>query len=307
MVWRKLLLSGLTLGVIAGSASAGIFFNRNRVSQPTRPTETRPDEQQVNELMRILRSDPDERRRASAAAELGKIDLRANPSAGHALIEALEQDPSVHVRAEVASALGKLRPLTLQVGKALETALNNDQSPRVRLTARNSLLPFIQSGYRLAGAKADAYDPRPTPSVPVPNQPPVVQHQPQRSSPTRVMQPPITNRSQTTEPPLASTQPTEEPRPVLRPSTSMKPNVPADPRIADPFGPIIGTDADPTRRIGTPPPRPILPPSATQPSSGPTTQPSFGPTTQPSFGPTTPAKPAPTKSDDDGPILNPPG
>jgi len=66
------------------------------------------------------------------------------------LIEALGNDPKPSVRAESADTLGKLRPISQEVGQALEQARDKDASMRVRMQARSSLLSYYWSSYKPA-------------------------------------------------------------------------------------------------------------------------------------------------------------
>ena len=107
MEWRRILLGSLTAAALAGSADAGIIFNRSKSKdQPPPKEQPKPTavEDHVADQVKTLRSSPDERRRIAAADDLGKSDLRQTPQAGEALIAALQQDPSPAVRAEAAAA-----------------------------------------------------------------------------------------------------------------------------------------------------------------------------------------------------------
>jgi hypothetical protein len=66
------------------------------------------------------------------------------------LVDVMLTDSKPVVRAEAAQSLGKIRPISQQAGMALEQALANDVSMRVRLQARSSLLQYHWSGYRSA-------------------------------------------------------------------------------------------------------------------------------------------------------------
>src|SRR2546423_453163 len=147
MVWRQLLLGSFVLATLAGPATAGVIFHRHQ-SKESRKESSKPAEARTAEVVRMLRSDQDERRRTAAAAELARADLRQHPEAAEALIDALLQDASAAVRAEAAESLGKVRPLTLQAGQALEGALTSDASTRVRSIARAAIGAYVQAGYR---------------------------------------------------------------------------------------------------------------------------------------------------------------
>src|SRR5438132_3881761 len=133
MAWRLYILVPLAIACLTLPTQAGILFNRKPKANPA---------DQVGDMIRILRTDTDEHRRTTAAEELGKLDAKTYPAIQPALIEALMKDPSSNVRHESAQALGKVRPLSSQAAYALEQAVNNDMSTRVRMTARTSLWQY---------------------------------------------------------------------------------------------------------------------------------------------------------------------
>ena len=135
----------LAFGVLAAPASAGIFSSKHTKPNPA---------ERVPELLAILKNDLDEHKRTAAAEELRQYDAAAFPDMIPALIEVVLHDPKPGVRTEAADTLGKLRPVTQQAGKALEQALSNDASMRVRLQARYSLLTYHWSGYH-SGKKTE--------------------------------------------------------------------------------------------------------------------------------------------------------
>jgi len=240
MLWRQLLAGGLMLGT-AGIADAGIF-NRNKskpAPAPKKAEAAKPpeanSEDRAGELVRDLRGDPDEKKRATAAAELAKVDFAANPQAGAALIESMQQDPSATVRAASATALGKLRPLTLQAGQALEATVGGDQSPRVRVVARNAFAAYLQAGYRTAG-KSAPIDPRTNAPAPAPLEAPVAKRP---TKPTRPMA--TASRSQSNEPPLADATPNEPRGIVIKPDPKQPPVVADEPSLLLPSNPATPT------------------------------------------------------------------
>ncbi len=129
----------ILLPLLAGSSSAGVFFGR-KSKKPT------PNDR-VPELLAIVKTDGDESKRAAAAQELRLYDPNQFPLIVPVLVEVLLTDKKPAVRAEAAQSLGKMRPISQQAGMALEQALNNDSSMRVRLQARSSLLQYHWSGY----------------------------------------------------------------------------------------------------------------------------------------------------------------
>jgi hypothetical protein len=104
---------------------------------------------QVPSLIRTLKSDTDDRKRANAAEELREFDGKQFPDIVPALIEALQNDSSTSVRVEAANSIGKIRPINQATGYALEQAEQNDSSFRVRSAARSVLTRWtIFDGYR---------------------------------------------------------------------------------------------------------------------------------------------------------------
>lgn len=130
------------LPALVGPSYAGIFFGKKN-KKPT------PNDR-VPELLAIVKSDGDESRRAAAAQELRQYDPVQYPMIVPVLVDVLLTDKKPGVRAEAAQSLGKMRPISQQAGMALEQALNNDSSMRVRLQARSSLLQYHWSGYHNA-------------------------------------------------------------------------------------------------------------------------------------------------------------
>jgi hypothetical protein len=124
---------------LSGPSYAGIFFGK-KGKKPT------PNER-VPELLALVKNDGDESRRAAAAQELRQYDPAQYPMIVPVLVDVLLNDKKPGVRAEAAQSLGKMRPISQQAGMALEQALSNDSSMRVRLQARSSLLQYHWSGY----------------------------------------------------------------------------------------------------------------------------------------------------------------
>jgi hypothetical protein len=133
------LLPVVLLPLLAGASSAGVIFGKKN-KKPT------PNDR-VPELLAVIKSDGDESKRAAAAQELRMYDPGQFPMIVPVLVDVLLTDKKPGVRAEAAQSLGKMRPVSQQAGVALEQALNNDVSMRVRLQARSSLLQYHWSGY----------------------------------------------------------------------------------------------------------------------------------------------------------------
>ncbi len=131
----------LLIPLLTPSANAGISNFWHRDARPT-PSE------RVPQLLHILRSDGDESKRAAAAEELRQFDPLAFPEMIPALLDALQKDAKPSVRAEAVQTLGRLKPVSQQIGQALEQARDKDPSMRVRVQARKELLSYHWHGYR---------------------------------------------------------------------------------------------------------------------------------------------------------------
>jgi hypothetical protein len=139
MKWSRILLTLTLLAALAVPAWAGIFGKRGPKTNPA---------DRVSELIITVKTDKDERKRADAADELRQFDPKSHPDVMPILIDVLLNDPSPSVRVNAAQSLTKLRPVSQQAGWALEQALANDSSTRVRLQARTSLWQYHLAGYR---------------------------------------------------------------------------------------------------------------------------------------------------------------
>src|SRR5262249_27228830 len=135
----RLLLVLVLVPALAAPGSAGIIFGK-KGGKPT-PAE------RVPELLGIAKTDGDENKPAAAVQELRQYDAAQSPDMTPILIDVLQNDKKPGVRAEAAQTLGKLRPVSQQVGIALEQSLAHDPSMRVRLQARSALLSYHWAGY----------------------------------------------------------------------------------------------------------------------------------------------------------------
>jgi HEAT repeats len=204
MSYRNFLVVVLLL-CMAGTASAGIIFGKKK----PKPA---PNER-VPELIGVLKNDGDENKRQSAAEELRQYDSTAYPAIMPALIEALLGDKKPAVRAEAAQSLGKLRPVSQEAGQALEQALHDDQSMRVRLQARSALMQYHWAGYRatkdVPPVEAASKEPAATPPVIHTATRPAARLTPQPVA--APVAPPAVPRPTTREPPLAAPGPAPAP------------------------------------------------------------------------------------------------
>jgi hypothetical protein len=206
----RLLLVSLLLAVMPVPTWAGIFGKKNKPNPSER----------VPELLNIVKTDGDEHKRVSAAEELRQYDPKQFPEIVPVLIDVLTNDSKPGVRAEAAQTLGKLRPVTREVGWALEQAVAKDASMRVRLQARSALLGYHWSGYH--GGK-DAAPPA-----------------------TQSKEPPLVPPS-TQAPSKESPAPRLRPQPVAQPKTAPVPATPAvnskdEPKPLPPGPPLVPTE-----------------------------------------------------------------
>ena len=125
----------------------GLFGKKTKVNPAER----------VPELIAYLKTEQDDRKRASAAAELGTFDGATFAEIVPVLVDALQNDPKYSVRMDAASSLGTLRPVSQMAGQALEKAASSDESFRVRLHAKGILMKYRVAGY--APSKGDVPDP----------------------------------------------------------------------------------------------------------------------------------------------------
>jgi hypothetical protein len=230
-----MLLALPLLAALPALASAGLFFGKKA---------TKPDPAtRVPELIVTVKTDGDENKRAAAAEELRQYDPASQPDIIPVLIDVLLHDAKPSVRAEAAQSLGKMRPINQQAGWALEQAVSNDSSMRVRVQARSALLLYHMSGYH--GTKTDeppaenaaTKNKEPAPTGPLPPAvktttappPPPPQHPANkgRLAPTPVQ--PAGVPGQSAEPPLAPEIP--DPGPA-KPMSSVAPQTPLVPTEA---------------------------------------------------------------------------
>jgi len=257
----------------------------------------RSEGEQVAILIATLRSSPDHRKRAAAAADLGKFDPKVSAEIVPALQEALSRDLSADVRAEAAESLGKVRPINPRIGYALEQSLANDGAMKVRLAARTALWQYRLHGYRSGAAPADtmagsqtAEPPLASPVPQAPAEPMVQPTQPQQAAPKGR----LLSRFRSPDPARPSTQaPTQTQAPMAAPPATPTPlPTQAGPQPTTQEPPLLPPAAAPSNPLPSPTPTPAAPlPGA--------------PLPLPKGPPATPAPPV--TSGGQGPQLNPPG
>lgn len=149
MTRLRLFLLVVIWPICAGPVQAQLF---RRKPAPPPP----PPAQRVPELVSILKSAPEERKRTSAAEELREFDPQAYAEILPALIEAARNDAKVGVRMEAVTALSKIRPITREAGQAIEHSASEDSNLRARIHARTTLWRYQLAGYSSKSPSAAA-------------------------------------------------------------------------------------------------------------------------------------------------------
>jgi hypothetical protein len=139
MRWARLLLAGIFFSTLTLSAQAGIFFKKKPKPNPA---------ERVPELVVIVKTEPNDRKRAAAAAELRQYDPKAFPEIVPILIDVVKSDPKPSVRSEAIASLSRIRPVSQEAGLALENAAAHDAVFRLRMQAYTSLKFYRWAGYR---------------------------------------------------------------------------------------------------------------------------------------------------------------
>lgn len=139
MTRTRFTLAVLLAALAASSAHAGLF-----------PRKAKIDAARAKHLVDVLRSDPDERKRKAAVAELRDADPRTHGEIMSAVVTSLQRDPAAGVRAESADTLRHYKVVSPVAGVALETAAESDSSPVVRDAAQQALWEYHLGGYRSA-------------------------------------------------------------------------------------------------------------------------------------------------------------
>lgn len=129
----------LVAPAIALPAQGGIFTYKPNTARPK-------PEMQVPGLLYTVKADPNESKRAAAAAELREFDARLFPDMVPVLVDVLQNDTKPSVRREAAISLGRF-PVTPLAGKALQEASSKDPSLKVRLHAWSAYKFYQLHGY----------------------------------------------------------------------------------------------------------------------------------------------------------------
>lgn len=125
------------LGIVA-PAPAQLIFSKKVKTNPT---------QRVPELILILKTDPEERKRIQAAEELRDYDTATFTEIVPVLVDVMLHDKKPGVRSEALASLAKIRPVTTLAGQAMEKVAAEDESLRIRWQAKTALPKYHLAGY----------------------------------------------------------------------------------------------------------------------------------------------------------------
>ena len=123
--------------------------------------------QRVPELILVVKTDADERKRARAAEELRDYDVDIFVEIVPVLVDVLRTDKKANVRFEALTSLIKIRPVSNLAGQAIEKAAAEDESWRVRLHAKTALPKYHLAGYPAKKSEQTVMKPKATIEPPV--------------------------------------------------------------------------------------------------------------------------------------------
>lgn len=136
----------LSLALVAGTVAA----QSASAAPPLFDRKAKTDAARVRAQLEVLKSDPDDKKRLAAVAELAFADARDQPEVLTGLVAALKRDASAKVRAGAADALGQLNVVSPLAGAALEAAATGDAVADVRAASKQALWEYHLNGYRSA-------------------------------------------------------------------------------------------------------------------------------------------------------------
>jgi hypothetical protein len=160
---QGILLLGILLAWAAPAPAQGLFAKKPKVIPS----------QRVPELILIVKTDTDDRKRQHAVEELRDYDATTFTEIVPVLVDVLLHDKKMNVRLEALTGLTRIRPVTTMAGNAIEKAAADDESWRVRLQAKTSLPKYHLAGY--SSRKSDpvaAVKKKPTDEPPLAVSPP---------------------------------------------------------------------------------------------------------------------------------------
>jgi hypothetical protein len=121
----------------------------------TGASQHRLDPSRINQLIQIIQTDVDEKRRETAIEELSKADPRLNQGVIQVLADALRKDTSPAVRLAAVRAIGRHKTVFVLAGRALEFAVETDSSPAIQKAAKQVLWEYHLLGYKSAPTTDD--------------------------------------------------------------------------------------------------------------------------------------------------------
>jgi hypothetical protein len=136
--WQVGLLCGIMLAWTT-PVQAQFLFGRKQARSVNAPS-------RVPELILIVKTDPDERKRLHAVEELREYDVKNYTEITPVLLDVLQNDKKMNVRLEALNGLSRTRPIPPFIQQALERAANADESRRVRWQAKAILTKWQLTG-----------------------------------------------------------------------------------------------------------------------------------------------------------------
>lgn len=134
----------LSFALVAALAAA----HASSAAPPLFDRKAKTDAARVRTQLEVLKSEPDDKKRLAATAELAFADARDQPEVITGLVAALKRDTSAKVRAGAADALGQLNIVSPVAGAALEGAAVADAAADVRAASKQALWEYHLNGYR---------------------------------------------------------------------------------------------------------------------------------------------------------------
>lgn len=134
MKWyTTMLIPGFLVAATVQAQAGGIFVSRKPAPNP---------DQHIYKLVNLAQSCRNSSQRAHAVQQLRNFDAVKYPQVVPVLVNVLRTDKSINVRIEAARSLGRVRPLTPAAREALAEASMHDSAFRVRWQARTSLTVY---------------------------------------------------------------------------------------------------------------------------------------------------------------------
>lgn len=292
-VWALVLCVSLGFGL--APAQAQLFWNPFRRTSPTIPPE-----QRVVQLLVVVKTDTDERKRLNAIDDLRDFDAKTHPEIVPILADVAQTDSRASIRDAAVTSLVRIRPISNTAGLAIESVASKDDNWRNRMNAQAALVRYRLAGYSSSAAHAETAK-TPSPKTPQSQEPPLADRTP---PPRPAPSPPILYYDQ-----YGKLIPAPKGFPTVGPVTPVTPpvapNVPgvntSTPKSAPfttipsgPIAPVTPQPLPPGPAPVEPTFRPIAPP-VQQPIQQPVQQPIQQPVQQPIQQPVQPApQPSPT-------------